>query len=104
MGPVNTKMVKGRGDASRAFEKLKTEFCSNESLDKLLCKFKMLTNEEKEEISIILGKKDVEALLMEKDRMDFFLMKLGDYRVQSLFEEVFAFMDAHPRYLDNDES
>ena len=82
MGPVNTKMVKGRGDASLAIEKLRTEFCSNESLDKLLCKFKMLTDEEKEELSIILGKKDVEALLMDKDRMDMLLMKLGDYRMQ----------------------
>ena len=51
-----------------------------------------------------MGKKDVEALLMDKDKMDFFLMKMGDYRVQTLFEEVFAFMDAHPRYLDNDQS
>ena len=51
-----------------------------------------------------MGKKDVEGLLMDRDRMDYLLMKLGDYRAQTLFEEVFAFMDAHPRYLDNDES
>ena len=59
MGPVNTKLVKGRGDATLATKKLIENLKESESLRMFDLKYQQLTEKEQQELSDIFGGEDI---------------------------------------------
>ena len=80
MGPANTKLCKGRGDATKATKKIGDSFENKETVLTLLEKYELLTEEEQQELSDILKGEDVEELLMDRGSLSMFLMDLSDYQ------------------------
>ena len=104
MGPVNTKMHRGRGDALQAISKIVNEFTSRENLAILRQKYELLTGEERDDLKGLLEDADIEELLEDEHELSIYLTDFVEYQQQRLLQKIFAFMDAHPRFLPGDES
>ena len=104
MGPVNTKMHRGRGDALQAISKIVSEFTCGENLAILRQKYELLAEEEQEDLKGLLEDADLEELLEDEHELSIYLTDFVDYQQQLLLQKIFAFMDAHPRFLPGDES
>ena len=102
MGPVNTKMHRGRGDALQAISKIVNEFTSRENLAILRQKYELLTGEERDDLKGLLEDADIEELLEDEHELSIYLTDFVEYQQQRLLQKIFAFMDAHPRFLPGD--
>ena len=78
MGPVNTKIYKGRGDATLALKKASEALCERSNINTLMLKMDLLTEEEISELSEILNGADVLDLLIDRMELDLFLTEYSD--------------------------
>ena len=67
MGPANTKISVGRADATLALRSIVETVCDEDNVKLLSLKYQLLTDEEKDELSEILGvEEDLEDLLQSR--------------------------------------
>ena len=67
-----------------------------DNLEVLTQKYARLDEQEKKELREILFGEDPEELLEDDSNVHMFLSDIGEHAQVGLFENIFAFMDAHP--------
>ena len=104
MGPANTKISKGRGDATAAINQIVKAFTTKDNIAILKRKWELLDEEEKKEVAELLDDADIGELLDDESSIHLFLTDYVEGQQERMFQRLFAFMDAHPLFLEEDQS
>ena len=95
MGPVNSRIVPGRGDKNQAAEQLIDTIIQND-FDMLKYKYKQLDNDEKEELTNIFLGENMDELFEDSYELKSFFVQTFDGEKKDILTQIFAFMEAHP--------
>ena len=85
MGPANTKISKGRGDATAAINQVVKAFTNRDNILILGRKWELLDEEEKKEVAQLLDDADIDELLSDETAIHLFLTDYVEAQQERMF-------------------
>ena len=79
-------------------------FTKKENIEILKKKWELLDAEEKKEVASLLDDADIDEMLDDESNIHLFLTDYVEAQQERMFARLFAFMDAHPLFLEDDQS
>ena len=79
-------------------------FTKPDNIEILRRKWELLDEEERKEVAELLDGADIEELLGDESGIHLFLTDYVEAQQERMFQRLFAFMDAHPLFLEDDQS